>query len=102
MVRVFRGSTLLILPSRNPHRQSAVHGHGFAGDVIVLHEHQDGLGHLFRRAFAMERDALFEVQFILRVAHRRVEGGADDAGGDAVDEDVVVGEFTRERAGELR
>ena len=88
--------------SRNPHGKASIHGHHFAGDVVVFDEERDGFGDLLGRAFAMQRDALLEIYFFLLGAHVRVEGGADDAGGDAVDADVVVAEFAGERARELR
>ena len=46
------------------------------------------------RAFAMQRDALFEIQLLLlRPLIVRVESRTDDAGRHAVHTDVVISEF---------
>ena len=49
----------------------------------------------------MEGDAVLEIVLFDRGGHVVVEGGADDAGGDAVDADVVVGQFVRQATGEV-
>ncbi|MCG3777557.1 MAG: hypothetical protein JW388_0251 [Nitrospira sp.] len=50
----------------------------------------------------MKRNALFEIQLFLFGAHLLVEIGANDSGGDAVDANIVLGQFARESTSDLR
>src|SRR4029079_6276275 len=80
----------------------AVDDDGFASDVVVGDKERDDVGDLLGRAFAMERNAMLEIQLFAFGRHVGVKAGANDAGGDAVDADVVVGQIAGERASELR
>jgi len=50
----------------------------------------------------MQGDALFQIQFLLLLAHRGVETGPDHAWSDAIDADIVIGAFARQSPGEMR
>ena len=86
---------------RNPHRQPAVDGDGFAGDVVVGDHFADEGGDLLAvpsRCRGMRLSRLF----LRMLGHGGVERGADHAGGDDVDADVVVGKVAGHGAGHLR
>src|SRR5439155_17556704 len=87
--------------SGDPHGQTAVDAEGLPGEIVVGHQFGNETGDLFGRAFAVKRNALFEIQLLLLLAHGRVKAGADDAWGHAVHADVGLGTLARQRAGEL-
>ena len=77
----------------DPHRQAAVDGEGLAGEVVVGHDFGDQCGNLFGRPFPVQWNPLVQILLLLFRRHVVVETRADDARGNAVDADVVVGHF---------
>lgn len=87
---------------RDPHRQSTVDGKRLAREIVVRHEFEYDARDLLRRAFAMQRDTLLEIQRVLRGRHCGVKIRPDHPRCDTIHADVVVGELPRQRPRELR
>jgi hypothetical protein len=83
------------------HRHSAIDDYRFASDKVVGHQHPYCVRNVFRSALAMEWNPHRKIVGLGFGTHRVVKARANDARGDTIHANIVIGLIPRKAAGEL-